>query len=94
MTRKKKPKKIVISAAARKQFEKENQEAFAEMRAVWRRQSLAELEGDLSLIAMVRDRYVPKRQRKRFDQMVEETGIGDHPAFLMLLHNIAISGGY
>lgn len=46
-------------------------------------------ETSLRAIARMRDLFVPEAERASFNQFLEVTGAGDHPAFLKMLHRAA-----
>jgi hypothetical protein len=76
----------------------EQQRVFADTRAEWSRKvaSDPELGGSgyrttMGAIARMRDRFVPEKDRAEFENFLITTGAGDHPAFLRMLHNAALT---
>lgn len=74
----------------------EQHRLFADTRRQWRDQVLGDEElggaahqtAIASCLRMI-DQFVPEKDRAAFDQMLNITGAGDHPAMLKLLHSIA-----
>ena len=86
----KKRKRIRISGAVRRQMQEDQAKAWKVLREDWRKQSFAEFGNHMALVAAVRDKFVPRgRQRKEFYKMLDETGVGDHPALLRFFFNVA-----
>lgn len=71
-------------------------DAFAETRHGWRVETMADAQmggagwkTSQAAIGRMRDLFVPKEERKAFDDMCRLTGCGDHPVFNRLLWRIA-----
>lgn len=87
------------------QLRQSQHDAFAETRAGWRKQVMAdpELGGAgfqtaMQAVAQVRDQFVSRHKQGTdgykkdigdFDTFLKTTGAGDHPAFLRFVHNVA-----
>lgn len=74
---------------------REQHRVFAETRADWRKQAMADTEmggsgwqTSLNTIAQMRDLFVPEAHREAFNNMLRITGAGDHPEFLRFLYNV------
>lgn len=65
-----------------------------DMRADWRKQVLSDEriggaghQTAMGVVARMRDLGVPEADMPAFESMLVVTGVGDHPAFLRMLHN-------
>ncbi len=74
----------------------EQHKAWAGVRQLWQTQLMGdpELGGSgfatvKSAVARMRDLFVPERSRKEFDDFLNVTGAGEHPAVWRLLWNVA-----
>lgn len=74
----------------------EQQRAWGETKAGWRTAAMADPEiggaghqTAMTAIARMRDMLVPEQHRAAFTQMLNDTGTGNHPEMLRLLHNAA-----
>ncbi len=77
-------------------LEREQHRIFAETRANWAKEVLADeqIGGSghqtaMGAIARMRDLFVPEKDRPAFEEMLRVTGAGDNPAFLRAFHNAA-----
>lgn len=77
------------------QLSKYQHDVFNETRKGWRTQVMADevLGGSghqtaMGVVARMRDKFVPEGDREAFRQMLGYTGVGDHPLFLRMMHNI------
>lgn len=75
---------------------KAQHDTFAETRRQWATQVAADPQiggaghkTAMASIARMRDMFVPAAEMSAFNDMLRITGVGDHPAFLKLLHNAA-----
>jgi hypothetical protein len=73
----------------------EQQTVFANTRADWRKQAMADEEyggsgwqTSLRTIADMRDQFVAEQHREAFNNFLRVTGAGDHPEFLRFLYNV------
>lgn len=71
-------------------------DAFGTMRADWRKQLMEDehlggsgFETTKTNVAQMRDLFVHKDDMKAFNEMLDTTGVGDHPQFWKLLNNVA-----
>jgi hypothetical protein len=73
----------------------ESHRAFAETRKEWRGKVMADPEiggaghqTAMTQIGRMRDLFVPERDQKEFNDFLDTTGAGDHPAFLRLFYRM------
>lgn len=88
-------KHIGAMDAFRTQLEQRQHDVFAETRASWRKEIMADpvLGGAghqtaMARVARMRDLFVPAADRKAFDDFCRLTGAGDHPVFHKLMWNV------
>lgn len=74
----------------------EQHAAFARVRGAWREEVLADPqiggsghETAMKSIATVLESFVPAEEQKAMDEFLENTGAGDNPYFLRMMHRIA-----
>lgn len=77
------------------QLQQRQHDVFAETRAEWRKQIMADpvLGGAghqtaMARVARMRDLFVPAADRKAFDDFCRLTGAGDHPVFHKLMYSV------
>ena len=79
------------SATLQRQYD-----TFNQTRKDWQKQIMADpqvggsgYETAMKAVARMRDKFVPDKDRKAFNDFLKITGAGDHPMFVRLLHNVA-----
>lgn len=80
-----------------KALRQNQQDVFAQTRAEWRKQAMADeemggsgWETSKQAIAEARDFAVPQKHQKAFNDFLRTTGAGDHPEFLRLMRNFGL----
>lgn len=76
------------------QVDQHQRDVWNDTRKEWQTQALADeqIGGSghrtaMGVIARMRDMFVPEADRPAFEQFLQITGAGDHPAFLRMMHN-------